>query len=322
MKRRIVLVSSCAVLALTVGACSGTSSDVSNEARTALAPVTTSTTTPSPTSTTTAPCNLFDTAAPTPRPTPGDFPARSALRKIYDRGYLIAGIDENTPHLGERDPRNAEFHGLEVDLVYEIAAAIFGDPDPGRVRFKTVVTKEKNDVVEHGVVDLTASADSVTCERKQKVDFSSVYLETGHVLLVRGADGIAATEQLAGRPVCVTAGSSSVGLLAEKIPTARPVEVDARNDCLVALQQGDADAYLGHTTFARGMRDQDPSMVILPESLRTQDYGIAVSKDAPDLLGLVNGVLQEMRDDGGLATLFSKNGVPMTEFPLIPVGAP
>jgi polar amino acid transport system substrate-binding protein len=115
----------------------------------------------------------------------------------------------------------------------------------------------------------------------------------------------------------VTAGSSSLKLLAEKIPTARPVEVDARNDCLVALQQGDADAYLGHTTFVRGMQQQDAQNTsIVGESLGTQDYGIAVSRDDPQLVAFVNGVLQQMRDDGRLATLFDTYHLPSTEIPL------
>jgi polar amino acid transport system substrate-binding protein len=277
---RIALPSFCVAFALIAAACSGQSSDVSDTAHNALAPVTTSTTIPSATTTTVPPeCAdvLKSLPATTPLPAPGNFPANGALRKIYERGYLLAGIDENTPHLGERDPGTAEFDGLEVEL--------------------------------------TASADSITCERKQDVAFSSEYLRTGHVLLVRKG-GITTKEQLAGRPVCVTAGSSSVKLLAEQMPDARPVEVDARNDCLVALQQGDADAYLGHTTFVRGMQEQDDqNLVMIPDSLRTQNYGIAIAKDHPELVGFVNGVLQQMRDDGRLADLFARYGLPACENP-------
>src|SRR4029079_13769577 len=121
-----------------------------------------------------------------PVPEPGQ--AAGRVREIFDNQYLVAGIDENTPGLGERDPSTTEFSGLEVDLVREIAAEIFGDRDPNRVRFKTVVTKEKNSVLKENIVDLTASADSITCERKQDVAFSTEYLRTGHVLLVRKAD--------------------------------------------------------------------------------------------------------------------------------------
>src|SRR5438477_10670679 len=98
----------------------------------------------------------------------------------------------------------------------------------------------------------------MTCARWEQVAFSAEYLRAHQVLMVRKGSGITSKDQLAGRPVCVTAGSSSVALLAKEIPTARPVEVAARNDCLVAIQQGDADAYLGHDTFVRVMVEQDP----------------------------------------------------------------
>ena len=50
------------------------------------------------------------------------------------------------------------------------------------------------------------------------------------------------------------------------------------------------------------MHEQDPeNTTVLPESLQTQHYGIAISKDRPELVAFVNGVLQQMRDDGRLA---------------------
>lgn len=307
MSRRTTWTTTCVALALALGvsACSSSSSDVGDTTRAALRPV------PSPTTTTAARatfdpgCDPLASLEPmSPLPEPGD-PLPGALQTIVDRGYLVAGIDENTPHLGERNPVTEQLDGLEIELVREIAQALLGDRQA--VHFKTVVTKEKNQVVKEEVVDLTASADSMTCERWGDVSFSTEYLETGHMLLVRTKDAITSRDQLAGRRVCVTAGSSSLKLLAEKLPDARPVEVEARNDCLVAMQEGDADAYLGHETFVRGMQEQDPeNTTVLEDSLATQHYGIAMSKQRPDLVRFVNGVLQQMREDGRLDQLYAR----------------
>ena len=92
-------------------------------------------------------------------------------------------------------------------------------------------------------------------------------------------------------------------LLAEKAPDARSLEVPARTDCLVALQQGEADAYLGHDIFLRGMHDQDPLTTILDENLKDQHYGIAISKDHPELVQFVNAVLDRMKADGTMDRL-------------------
>jgi len=307
MKRRTIGVLIVALLlAFSAAACASQSSDASTAAVRALqASPPTTTTTPG---TTTAPpaCEHTDYKAslrPTSAlPPPGQMPENTMMRTIQDRGYLIAGVDENTPHLAARDTDTNQLTGLEIELVKDIAQAITGNRN---VVFKTVVTKEKNQVVHDGVVDLTASADSMSCERWELVDFSTEYLTAHQKLLVRSDSGINGRADLAGRPVCVTEGSSSVKLLDEIAPTARHVEVPARNDCLVALQQGDADAYLGHDTFIRGMHEQDETNTrIVDDPNREQNYGIAMPQQHPEMVEFVNAVLEQMRENGRLAELY------------------
>jgi polar amino acid transport system substrate-binding protein len=81
--------------------------------------------------------------------------------------------------------------------------------------------------------------------------------------------------------------------------------VPARTDCLVALQEGDADAYLAHDTFLRAMHEQDPAnTTILPEPLSEQHYGIAIPKDDEDLVRFVNALLERMRESGRLEQIY------------------
>jgi polar amino acid transport system substrate-binding protein len=303
MNRRAVLVASMLASAILAGGCATQSSDATHVAAAALREPTTTTVPAAPT---TEPpvCNPLASLPALPTlPTPGNMPEGTFMHDIQDAGVLVVGVDENTPRLGERDPATNTMRGLEIDLVKAIAGAITGDPET--VEFKTVVTKDKNQVVADGDVDLTASADSMTCSRWTLVDFSTEYLTTHQNLLVRNDSEIFGVADLAGRPVCVTEGSSSVALLDEIAPSARHVEVPARNDCLVALQQGDAVAYLGHDTFIRGMNEQDPDNTrIVREPNREQHYGIAISKDHPEMVAFVNAVLEQMRADGRLAALY------------------
>ena len=305
MNRRAASLASVVIAVATLaGACASQSGEAGRAALGALEPPSTTTTTRPATTTTTDPnCNDQNArdSLPASELYPLDqMPPDSVMAAIQQRGHLIVGIDENTPRLAARD-RNGEIRGFEVDLVRAIAAAITGSPD--NVVFKTVVTAEKNQVVADGTVDLTASADSINCERKALVDFSEEYYQAEHKLLVRSDSDIQGVADLAGHTVCVTAGSSSVKLLQEQAPRAKALEVPARTDCLLALQQGEADAYLGHDIFLRGMKDQDPLTRILPDSLKDQHYGIAISQEHPELVQFVNAVLERMRADGTMDRL-------------------
>src|SRR5262249_1242153 len=110
-------------------------------------------------------------------------PAHTTMRRIYLRGYLVAGVDDNTPFFSSPHPATGVIDGLEVALVHEIARAIFGD-DINRVRVKAIVTAQKVPFAQHGDVDLTVSAVSISCERWRKVAFSTEYFTAAHRLLV------------------------------------------------------------------------------------------------------------------------------------------
>ena len=78
--------------------------------------------------------------------------------------------------------------------------------------------------------------------------------------------------------------------------------VDTRNDCLLAIQEGTVDAYLGHNTFINGMLEQDPGLRTVEKGTASR-YGIAMNLDHTYFVQYVNGVLDELRADGTLPSL-------------------
>ncbi len=313
------------VLALGASAC-GVGPGTTDRALPPLTIGTTTTALPS-TTTTVAPCTdstaSYEPLSPVPS-TPDAASEDSRMKAIVERGHLVVAVDENTKYLATRNPVTGHLEGAEIDIANAIARRIFGTADATTIQFKTVTTKEKIEFPQDDTVDLSISAISMTCERWDKVAFSSVYLTAAPTFLVRAASKIPNRDALAGKRVCVTQGSTSVDLMADinaefEQRGAKPavvVPVEFRTDCLLELQEGLVDAYLGHDTFLTGMKEQNPGLVSFGAgSSELQHYGIAINKNHPYFVRYVNGVLQQLRDDGELQQLLDAVGKTVPSVP-------
>jgi polar amino acid transport system substrate-binding protein len=86
-----------------------------------------------PTSTTTIPSAPCKTNADTarslrpdgPLPPPLQMRAGSFMAQIQQRGYLKAGVDQNTLGFGYRGP-NGQIEGFDINMLRQVALAIFG----------------------------------------------------------------------------------------------------------------------------------------------------------------------------------------------------
>ena len=113
-----------------------------------------------------------------PQVTPGSF-----MAKIRARGYLIAGVDQNTYHFGYLNPFDGQIEGFDIEMVHAVAAAIFGNPD--KVQYKAISDAERIPAIQSGAVDIVAHTMTINCARLQQVDFSTVYFDAGQRVLVR-----------------------------------------------------------------------------------------------------------------------------------------
>jgi polar amino acid transport system substrate-binding protein len=239
-----------------------------------------------------------------PAVTPGSY-----MAKIQARGYLIAGVDQNTYHFGYLDPFNGQIEGFDIDMLHAIADAIFGNPD--KIRFVAISDAQRIPAIQSGEVDIVAHTMTITCARLQLVDFSTVYFDAAQRVLVLKNSGRNSLASLAGQKICATSGSTSLALIkagldpAHPIPTI-PVAVQYWTDCLVLLQQGDVAAISTDNSILAGLEAQDPYTEMIGPNLSNEPYGLAISKQHPDFVRFVNAVLAEMRADGQWAASYAR----------------
>jgi polar amino acid transport system substrate-binding protein len=147
---------------------------------------------------------------------------------------------------------------------------------------------------------------TITCDRLQQVNFSTEYFDAGQRILVTQGSPVRGPADLGGRRVCATAGSTSIQTIAALPSHPVPVSVTDWTDCLVMLQQGQVDAVSTDDTILAGLAKQDPHTVVVGDRFADEPYGLAMSKDAPDFVRFVNGVLDRMRADGTWARIYSR----------------
>jgi polar amino acid transport system substrate-binding protein len=281
--------------------CGATSDDAQRAAAAAITHAQVSTTA---TSTSTPSVACADPTAslrpPATLPRAGAMPAGSFMARIQKRGRLIAGVDQNTLLLAYLNPFTGQLEGAEIDLVRELARAIFGNPNA--VEFRAITTEQRIPEVQDGDVDIVVDAMTITCERRRDVDFSTVYYDAGQRMLVPSSSTARNIHDLAGKRVCATKGSTTIQNLAN-YPVHR-VGVDQRTDCLVDLQEGLVDAVSSDDTILLGFQHQDPYTKVIGPRLSDEPYGMAIARSHPEFVRFVNGVLARLRSDGRLSGIF------------------
>ena len=303
--RRWTVLAAATVVLVGLAACSSPSNGASTRSLGALTDPTTTTAAPATTTTAPATCDPRASFAPDPHlPTP-------TIDAIRRRGMLVVGVDQGTLNWGYRDPRDGTINGLDVDILRQVALAIFGSDPDAHLQFKTLTTAARVQAVKSRKVDMVASLVTATCDRWKYVDFSTVYYEAHQDVLVPVDSPVHTVADLAGKTVCATRGSTSITKIQQEVPKAKIYPVDTRADCLVALQDGQVDAVTSDDTVLSSFQAQEErdNTRLLGHPLESEPYAIAIPKNAQtheDLVRFVNGVLDRMRSDGTLESLYQR----------------
>ncbi len=233
------------------------------------------------------------------RPSTAGGPDIDTIRR---RGRLIAGVDQSTNLFSFRDPVTGELQGFDVDITREVARDLLGNPD--KVEFRLLTSPERISALRDGTVDIVAKAMTITCARAEEIAFSSVYLEASQRLLAPKDSPVRGPADLTGKRVCSQVDTTSLATVARVAPEAILLAVQNWDDCLVALQQGQAEAVSTDNSILAGMAVQDPNLEIVGPSLEAEPYGIGGNKSRDDLMRAVNASLERMRGDGTWMALY------------------
>lgn len=203
------------------------------------------------------------------------------------------------------DEKTGEPVGFDVDVINAVAEkmGLTASYLPNQ-KFDTLVPIIK----QGGKADVSIAAITITDERMESVDFSEPYLDSNQAVVV--AKGSSETEETlndASKQVVCQGGTTGDEWIGENLPDAVRVPVDDVTAALTGVQTGLYQAMVVDLPVASYMLAQSFSDLQIVKEIPTgEQYGIAVSKDNPELTQAVNKALEDMKSDGTMKEIETK----------------
>jgi polar amino acid transport system substrate-binding protein len=212
---------------------------------------------------------------------------------------LRVGTDATFPPMEYVD--SGKRTGFDIELVEAIAKTMGRPVEWVDIDFKGLIP---------GLIskrfDMAVSAIYITDERKKVVDFTTPYYAGGLVAMVKDNSPIRKLADLDGKKVTVQVGTKSVSYLQEHFPKVQRVEVEKNQEMFNLVDIGRADAAVTGKPAAYQYVRTRPGLKVLDEQLTTEEYGMALRKDEPQLTKAVNDAIAKLKADGTYAAIVKK----------------
>lgn len=236
------------------------------------------------------------------------------LKKIRDGGVVRLGHRENSPPFAFIDARG-QVLGYSIDLcqaIVEQLAAELGVPDL-KVEYRPVTPENRFAMLLSGEIDLECGSTTNNLERRAQVAFSPVIFVTGTKLLVRKQSTVRSLQDLDGKTVVVTRGTTNaaaVVALANKRKLA--VNIITGNDhaeSMALLEAGRADAFANDDVLLYGLigdARKAASYRVTGDFLSYDPYGLMYRRDDAALARVVERTFGQLAVSGELVWIYDK----------------
>ncbi|WP_028828928.1 amino acid ABC transporter substrate-binding protein [Proteocatella sphenisci] len=216
------------------------------------------------------------------------------------QGYFTMGLDDTFAPMGFRDA-DGNLTGFDVDLAQEVADRIGLE-----VKMQPIDWSMKETELNAGNIDVIWNGYTITDARKEKVNFSTPYLNNRQIIVTLADSPVNTKSDLAGLNVAVQKESSAYeAVIADAEFTAslndsEPIQFDTNNEAFMDLEAGRTDAIVVDEVLARyymKLRGQE-NYKVLEDNFGEEEYAVGIRKSDALLLEKINAAFEEMQADG------------------------
>jgi len=213
---------------------------------------------------------------------------------------IVVGADTTFPPF--ETETNGEVTGFDIDMIKAIAKAEDMTVTLKTLPFNGIIPSLQADSIDAAVAGIT-----IKTSRMQNVDFSDAYYKSGLSVLVKKDSGIKGFDDLKGHVVATKKATSSVdyltghGFSPDYIKQFQSIDAAYQ-----ALETGGADAVIFDNPVNVNFKAGHDNVETVGPLLTGEYYGIAISKQKPELVEKINAGLAKIRQSGEYQKLFEK----------------
>lgn len=235
------------------------------------------------------------------------------LAKIKSSGNVTMGVRESSGALSYT-VGDGKFAGFHVEICERVLADV--EKQVGRkltIKYQPVTSQNRIPLTQNGTVDIECGSTTNNATRQKDVAFAvTTYVEEVRIA-VKANSGITSINQLNGKKVATTTGTTSVQHL-RKHERGTGVNFDEvfgkdHADSFLLLESGRADAFVMDGSILAGniANAKNPAdFKIVGEVLSVEPIAIMMRKDDPAFKKAVDDSIKKMMKDGSLAKLWTK----------------
>lgn len=236
------------------------------------------------------------------------------LKKIKETGKVVMGVRESSQPLSYT-LGSGKYVGYHVEICERVLADIRKQLGLSQltVEYAPVTSQNRIPLVQNGTVDIECGSTTNNQARQQQVAFALTTYVTEVRMAVNAKSGITSINQLNGKTVVTTTGTTSVQHLRkhERASGIDFKEIYGKDhaDSFLILESGRADAFVMDDNLLAGLiaTSKSPSdFKIVGEVLSVEPIAIMMRKDDPAFKKAVDDSIRNMMKSGEINKLYDK----------------
>ncbi|WFQ81452.1 amino acid ABC transporter substrate-binding protein [Xenorhabdus sp. SF857] len=236
------------------------------------------------------------------------------LKKIKDNGIIVVGHRESSVPFSYYDNQqnvvgySQDYSNLIVDAVKKKLAM----PNL-QIKLIPITSQNRIPLLQNGTFDFECGSTTNNFERQKQAAFSNTIFSVGTRLLTKKESGIKGFDDLAGKNVVVTSGTTSEILLNklndEKQMKMRIISAKDHGDSFRTLESGRAVAFMMDDALLAGERakaKKPDQWIIVGKPQSEEAYGCMLRKDDPQFKKLIDDVIVKTQTSGESEKMFNR----------------